>query len=151
MPPTFLYLLALLLYFVAACVVWFVAAALAIRPRTRTLAKKIAAGMAGSFPGVFIFQLLVAPLIALVLLAVACIPHSFQPPDILIAVLAPVIVLSIISIPAIASLLGFYAGWRVAWELAAGRSARGFLATDRILGPVVRFLRRWVPFLERFL
>jgi hypothetical protein len=137
MPPTFLYLLALMVYFVAACAVWTVAVILAFSHRRRALAKKIAAGMAGSFPGVFLFQIITTPLVALILLTIAGISHLGQPPNIIIAV--------------IASLLGFYTGWRVAWELAAGRSTREFLRTDRILAPVVRFLRRRLPFVEAWL
>jgi hypothetical protein len=151
MPPTFLYLLALMVYIAAACVVWTVAIVLAFSHRRRALAKKIAAGMAGSFPGVFIFQLISAPPVALILVIIAGVSHFGQPPDVVIAILAPLIVLFIISIPAVASLLGFYTGWRVAWELAAGRSARELLQTDRVLGPLVRFLRRRLPFLERVL
>ena len=151
MPPTFLYILALMVYFVAACAVWTVAVILAFSHRRRALAKKIAAGMAGSFPGVFLFQLITAPLVALILLTVAGISHLGQPPDIIIAVIAPLVVLFIIGIPVVASLLGFYTGWRVAWELAAGRSARELLQTDRVLGPIARFLRRRLPFLERVL
>ena len=147
MPPTFAYILALMVYIVGACVVWSVAIVLAFSPRTRALAKKIAAGMAGSFPGVFLFQLISAPLLGMILLAIFGISHLFRPPDVIIIVLA----LFIISIPAVASLLGFYTGWRVAWELAAGRSAREFLRTDRMLAPVVGFLRRRSPFLERVL
>jgi hypothetical protein len=151
MPPTFLYILALMIYFVVACAVWTVAIILAFSHRRRALAKKIAAGMAGSFPGVFLFQLISAPLVALILLTIIGISHLGQPPDIIIAILAPLVVLFIIGIPAVASLLGFYTGWRVAWELAAGRSAREFLRTDRILAPVVRFLRRRLPFVEAWL
>jgi hypothetical protein len=147
MPPTFAYILGLMVYFAAACAVWSVAIVLAFPQRTRVLAKKIAAGMAGSFPGVFLFQLISAPLIAVLLLSIAGISHFFRPPDVIIIVLA----LFSISIPAVASLLGFYTGWRVAWELAAGRSAREFLHSDRVVGPVVRFLRRRLPFLERVL
>ena len=147
MPPTFAYILALMVYIAAACAVWIVAIVLAFSPRTRALAKKIAAAMAGSFPGVFLLQLVSAPLLAVILLTIAGISHFFRPPDVIIIVLA----LFIISIPAVASLLGFYTGWRVAWELAAGRSAREFLQTDRVLGPIVRFLRRRLPFLERVL
>ena len=147
MPPTVAYILALMVYVAAACAVWMVAIVLAFSPRTRALAKKIAAGMAGSFPGVFLFQLISAPLLAVMLLTIAGISHFLRPPDVIIIVLA----LFIISIPALASLLGFYTGWRVAWELAAGRSAREFLQADRVLGPVVRFLRRRLPFLERVL
>jgi hypothetical protein len=147
MPPTFAYILALTAYIAVACIVWSIAIVLAFPRRTRILAKKIAAGMAGSFPGVFLFQLLSAPLLALVLLTIGGISHFFRPPDIIIIVL----VLFIVSIPTVASLLGFYTGWRVAWELAAGRSARTFLEADRILGPAVRFLRKRVPFLARVL
>jgi hypothetical protein len=147
MPPTFAYILALMVYFAVACAVWSVAIVLAFPQRTRALAKKIAAGMAGSFPGVFLFQIISAPLLALILLTIAGISHFFRPPDVIIIVLA----LFIISIPAVASLLGFYTGWRVAWELAAGRSAREFVRTDRVLGPIIRFLRRRLPFLERVL
>src|SRR6266852_3654219 len=147
MPPTFAYILALIVYIAAACAVWIVAIVLAFPQRTRALAKKIAAGMAGSFPGVFLFQLISAPLLAVMLLTIAGISHFLRPPDVIIIVLA----LFIISIPAVASLLGFYTGWRVAWELAAGRSAREFLRSDRVIGPVVRLLRRRLPFLERVL
>jgi|GEM_PF-4657400 len=147
MPPTFAYILALMVYFAAACAVWMVAIFLAFSPRTRALAKKIAAGMAGSFPGVLLFQLISAPLFGLILLAIFGISHFFRPPDVIIIFLA----LFIIAIPAVASLLGFYTGWRVAWELAAGRSAREFLRTDRILAPVVSFLCRRLPFVEGWL
>jgi len=52
-------------------------------------------------------------------------------------------------IVAVASLVGFYAGFRMAWEFAAGRSVRQFLGADRLLGPFVRLLRRRVPFVGR--
>lgn len=151
MPPTFLYLLALMVYFLAACAVWAVAIILAFSHRRRALAKKIAAGMAGSFPGVFLFQLISAPVVVLILLSIAGLAHLGQPPDAIIAVIAPLVVLFVFAIPAIASLLGFYTGWRVGWELAAGHSAREFLRTDRLLAPVVGFLLRRLPFVEVWL
>lgn len=147
MPPYFPYIMAMMAYIAIACAVWFVAVVLAFPRRTRALAKKIAAGMAGSFPGVILFQLISAPLFGLNLLLIFGISHFFRPADVIIIFLA----LFIIAIPAVASLLGFYTGWRVAWELAAGRSAREFLRTDRILAPVVSFLRRRVPILVGWL
>ena len=147
MPPTFVYVMALMVYVAIACAVWCVALVLAFPRSTRVLAKKIAAGMAGSFPGVFLFQLLSAPLIALALVSVGGIAHLLRPPDVVIVLLA----LFIVCIPAVASLLGFYTGWRVAWGLAAGRSAREFLEADRVLGPFVRFLRKRFSFFERVL
>jgi hypothetical protein len=47
-------------------------------------------------------------------------------------------VLLIISIPAAASLRGFYLGRRAAWEWAAGRSPIEFVQSDWLLGPVSR-------------
>src|ERR1044071_4731020 len=129
MPPTFAYVMALAIYIVFASAVWCVSIVLAFPRSTRALAKKIAAGMAGSFPGVFLFQLVTAPLLAFLLLSIAAISHFFRPPDVVIVLLALVMV----SIPAVASLVGFYTGWRVAWELASGRSARAFLRADRMI------------------
>lgn len=148
MPPTFVYIMALIGYFAVACAVWFVAVVLAIPQRTRSLAKRLAAGMAGSFPGVFLFQFLAAPLVALVLLLMGGIFWLFHPGDTGSAVLIVVLALLTLGIVAAASLLGFYAGWRAAWEFAAGRSPRTFFGTDRLLGPSVRYLRRRLPFLQ---
>jgi hypothetical protein len=147
MPPTFAYVMALMAYFVVACGVWCVAVVLGFPRNTRALAKKIAAGMAGSFPGVFLFQLVSAPFLALVLLSVGGISYFFRPPDVVIVLLA----LLLVGIPAVASLLGFYTGWRIGWELASGRSARGFLQADRVLGPFVRFLRERFPVFAKIL
>ena len=151
MPPTFIYILALMGYFAVACAVWFVAIVLAVPQRTRALAKRLAAGMAGSFPGVFLFQFLAAPVVVFVLLLIGAIFWLFHPGDTGAGVLIVVLALLTFGIVAAASLLGFYAGWRTAWELAAGRSPRAFLSSDRLLGPSVRYLRGRLPFLQRVL
>ena len=143
--------MALMLYIAAACVVWFVAVLLAIPRRTRALAKRIAAGMAGSFPGVFLFQVISAPMVALFLLMFAAIFAVFRPTGSWEVACFTGLFLGTVGLVAAASLLGFYAGWRIAWELAAGRSARTFLSADPVIGPIVRFLTRRLPFLERVL
>lgn len=143
--------MALMGYIAVACAVWLVAALLAVPQRTRALAKRIAAGMAGSFPGVFLFQLFSVPIVAFVLLLIGGIFWLFHPRDTGATLLIVSLALLTFGIVAIASLLGFYTGWRVAWELAAGRPARAFLTTDRVLGPVVRFLHQRLPFLQRLL
>jgi hypothetical protein len=147
MPPTFVYMLALAVYMAFAFLVWIFALVLAIPRRTRRLAKKIAAGMAGSFPGVFLFQLCSAPFILLFLLIIGGLSHLFRPPDPVLILLA----LFVFLIPFVASLLGFYTGWRVAWELAAGRSAGELLQTDRLLAPLARFLWKRLPLKKGFL
>jgi len=154
MPQVILYLLALLVYLALACAVWMVAIVLAFSRRRRALAKKIAAGMAGSFPGVFMFQLISAPLVGGILLTIAGIAQLGEPPEsisVFLQLFGLFLALFIIAIPTVASSLGFYTGWRVAWEVAAGRSAREFLHTDRVVGPLVRFLRMRLPFLARVL
>lgn len=151
MPPTFVYLLALVGYIAVACAIWLVALVLAVPPRTRAFAKRVAAGMAGSFPGVFLFQLLTAPLVAFVLLFIGGIFRLFHPGDAVAVVLIVVLALLTFGIVAAASLLGFHTGWRVGWELAAGRSVRALLSGDRLLGPVFRALLGWLPVLRRVL
>jgi hypothetical protein len=58
------------------------------------------------------------------------------------------LLLSALAIFALASLAGFYTGWRVGWEVAAGRSAWTFLFRCGILGIVFRAIGRWVPALR---
>lgn len=151
MPPTFVYAMALMCYLAVACVVWLIALILAVRPQTRTLARQLAVGMACSFPGVFVLQLLVAPVVVGVLLVVAGIFTVFDPRHggQVILILAAALIL--FGIVAVASLLGFYTGWRAGWEFAAGRSVRTLFRNDRLLGPVVRAVRKRVPRLEKFL
>ena len=79
MPPYFVYVMALMVYIAIACAVWFVAVVLAFPRRTREFARRIAAGMAGSFPGVFLFQFIAAPLAGLFLLLFGGIFWAFRP------------------------------------------------------------------------
>ena len=151
MPPTFVYILALMGYLAVACAVWLFAVVLAGPRQTGALAKRLAAGMAGSFPGVFLFQLLTAPIVAFVLLFVGGIIWLFHPSDAIAGVLIVALALFTFGIVTIASLLGFYVGWRAVWEFAAGLSVRAFVSGDRLLGPVVRVLRRRRPVLQRVL
>lgn len=150
MPPTFVYVMALMCYLAVACVVWLLALILAVPRKTRTLAKQLAVGMACSFPGVFVLQLLVAPVVVCVLLVVAVIFAVFDPRyggQVTLILAAALILFGIV---AVASLLGFYTGWRAGWEFAAGRSVRTLFRNDRLLGPVVRAVRKRVPRLEKF-
>ena len=153
MPPYFPYIMALMVFIAIACAVLFVAAVLAFPRRTRKLAKRITAGMAGSLLGVFLFQLLSVPLFALYFLVIWCIAWGFSPKDgrITSDILIITLIFIGIGIMAFMSLLRFYTGWRVAWELVDDRSAREFLQKDRVLGPVVRFLQTRLSILGRLL
>jgi hypothetical protein len=145
MPPYFLYILALMLYVAVACIVFVITIFLACFQSKRALAKKIAAGMASSFPGVFFFQIVSAPFVILLSLTAIAVSHFFRPPDLIILFLA----MGMICIPVIASLLGFYVGWRAGWEWAAGRSVRRFLRSASVVGTIIHFLCNRFPTLER--
>lgn len=149
MPPIFVYLMVLMCYLAVACAVWLLALILAVRRQSRPLAKQLAAGMAGSFPGVFLFQILAAPVAASVLLLTGGIFALFHPGDTGKLLLILAMALIVFGIIAVASLLGFYAGWRAGWEFAAGRSVRALFGNDRLLGPIVRAVRNRLPVLER--
>ncbi len=149
MPPTFIYLLVLMAYIGVALVVWCAAAVLAVSRQARPLARRIAAGMAGSFPGVFAFQILAAPAVGLLLVFIHCTFGTRELTNTWEIVLVLAMLAICLSVVTIMSCLGFYVSWRMAWELAAGRSVRTLLVEDRLLGPIVRLLRRRIPFLQR--
>ncbi len=147
MPPTFVYAMALMAYIAVACFVWSVAVLLAVPRATRSFALRVAAGMAGSFPGVFVFQVLSAPIVALMLLASGLIMSVTARGWWIDAALIGVGLITLVLF-AVASLAGFYVGWRAGWEVAAGRSARDFLRGQGILGVFFRALGKWVPALR---
>ena len=136
---TFPYFLALLsgltAHLAVAGLVWVVALCLAPFPSRRPLAKQLAAGMAGTFPGVLLLLLLSVPVVVLALLLVSGLA-KLNLPDAVISFL----LLCSISIPIVASLRGLYVGWRVAWEWAAGRSPGEIIASEWLLGRIWRCL-----------
>jgi len=151
MPPYFPYILALFAYVALGGCVLIVAAFLAIAPQTRSIAKKLAAGICGSFPGVFLFQILAAPVVLFILVLMFAGAASVRPGGAAQGILIVTFALLMFFVFGIASLAGFYTGFRLAWEFAAGRSPREFLNKDRMAGPFVRFLRRRVSLVRRIL
>jgi hypothetical protein len=151
MPPYFAYAFALICYLAAACVVWAVAALLVISSRTRQFAKQVAVGMAGSFPGVFLFQVLAAPVVLVTLLLFSAAFYLFKPAGVWEVVCIVGLLLSTVGVIAVASVLGFYAGWRVAWEIAASRSPRMFILNYPFVGRVVQRLCIRFPAINRLL
>lgn len=61
-------MVALMAWIFIALVVWCIAAVLAMFRERRHTAKRLALAMAGTFPGVLMYQLLVAPVLATLLL-----------------------------------------------------------------------------------
>ncbi len=151
MPPTFPYILALFAYVALAGCGLTVAAALAVVPKTRRVAKKLAAGIFGSFPGVFLFQILAAPAVAMLLLLMFASAAAVSPGGMVQGVLIVGFAFLMFCLFGLASVAGFYTGFRAAWELASGRSPREFLTRDRLIGPFVRCVSRRVPLVRRVL
>jgi len=123
--------------------VWFAAACLFIVPQTRSLARSLSLAMAGTFPGVFIFQLVAAPVAFAVLLVAWLVWRLIEPGNatttenpIVIGTSIAVILIDLLIVGGM-SLLGFYEGWRAAWLISKGRRWRAAIEqgpSARILG-----------------
>src|SRR5436190_23653671 len=108
MPPYFPYILALSVYAALAGCVLMIAAGLAIPRQTRSFAKRLAAGICGSFPGVFLFQILAAPVVVLALLLMFVTHAVVHPVGSWEGVMIVGFALLMFGIVGIASLAGFY-------------------------------------------
>jgi hypothetical protein len=142
MPPYILYALALVLYVWGACALWVGCAVLALVPKTREIARRAALSMVATFPGVFLAQGLVAPVVAtwfvlgLLLVRLIDAGPTLESP---VAIAATIIVL-LVALAAVtaASLYGFYVGWMVMWRITGGVSRDAALRAHR---PLARLLR----------
>ena len=99
----------------------------------------------GSIPGVFVYQLIGFPL-ALSFLVLGSVALAIAKPDGDAALM--VVVLGTLAIVAIASLAGFWAGWRVGWGLASGSSVREIIPRVAIAGPILIWLSHKVGWPE---
>ena len=143
MPPTFLYLVALILWVGFGVAVWVVAAILMIFPGMRRTGRRLACAMAVTFPGVIVYQALAAPVVAALLLTMWLFWKTLEPGPgtttsnpAVIAISLLTLVLAFIIVLAM-SLAGFWEGWRVGWAMGAGQ---GFMSTART-GPLFRVVR----------
>jgi len=103
--------------------------------------------MAGTFPGVFLFQLLAAPVVILILVAMHVLWKAAEPGasaatdnpvviagSIVGAFLASGIVLGV-------SVAGFCEGWRIGWTYGQGRGLRDAVEDGLFARAVRRFMR----------
>jgi hypothetical protein len=139
MPATFLYLMAFGAWLCLAGAVWVTAVCLAILPITRRVAGSLALAMAATFPAVFVFQIVAAPLAVLIfglgLLGLWWLGPGGDPAvgaGLMLAILAAEFLLI-----GGMSLLGFYEGWRAGWMVSKGQGLGGVLAR----GPTARLVR----------
>jgi len=142
MPPTFVYLLMLLVWVFFACLVWLIAGFMLLTKRTRAFARPICFAMAGTFPFVFAFQTVAAPLVAVLLFVIWAFQKLVEPgasgttENGLVIVVSIGAVLLSAGIVLGASLAGFYEGWRAGWAFAKGSRPKDILYE----GPTGRFI-----------
>ena len=133
MPPTFLYISALVVWILLACVVWCVAALMLLAPRTRSSAWPMSLAMVATFPFVFAYQIMVSPAVIMMVLGAAALGWFLEPgrsttenPVIIGA--AILTALGSVAVVLVSSVAGFFDGWRAGWRLARGRSIKEALS-----------------------
>jgi hypothetical protein len=142
LPPYVPYMLAFVLWLGLACLVWLVAIVLGIFEPTRPLAVRLSLAMAATFPGVWLFQIVVAPF-ALSILLIAWIVWRGLEPNLPETTENPVVIATFIAAVFIdfllilgMSVLGFYEGWRTGWSCGKGRPWRDVVRQ----GPTARLM-----------
>ena len=134
MPPVFGYAMILLTYVMAGAVGLAVCLVLAIFPPLRTGARRTAGGIIGSFPGVFLFQILTLPFLALVLFVLWCVLQVFGHLDgIAQEIWIAVIMTLTLGVSVATSILGFVMGWGIGARVATGIPVQDALKSSRIL------------------
>ena len=143
MPPTFLYLMAFVLWLALAVAAWILCGVLLLLPGKRRTGLRLASAMAGTFPGVFFYQIIAAPIIFALLLMANFVSKIIEPGTATTTENPAVIFISIctllisFAIAAGMSLTGYCEGWRTAWLMADGE---GFVKTLKC-GLTARMLR----------
>ncbi|MBN8246849.1 MAG: hypothetical protein J0L84_05330 [Verrucomicrobia bacterium] len=130
------YLAAWFLYLMVAMGVWIACCILALHSRTRPLAVRLAVGMAGSFPGVFLAQMVTGPPI-IVMVILGMVMGGLLKDDGGVAIGCALIGMVVF---ASASLVGFCTGWALAWRVASGRSLWDAVVLDSWFGAGLQWL-----------
>jgi hypothetical protein len=143
MSPVFVYALAFLVWLFFACLVWLAAAGLCLAQSTRPLARCLALAMTATFPAVFLYQALAAPIIGAILSAMwlvgktAGLDSSGMTQSSIVILVSIALALSAFLLMVGTSLFGFVEGWRIGWECGKGGRLRDVVA----VGPPARLLR----------
>jgi hypothetical protein len=150
MPPTFVYLLFFVVWLALACIVWTAGGVMLLSPRTRRLSRPLCLAMAGTFPFVLVYQVLAAPVVAIVLIVGWALWKLLEPGSssmtqnpVVIAVSIGVVFFSF-ALMLTASLAGFYDGWFIGWKCGGGHKFRYALSeapTLKRLRSCLRVLR----------
>ncbi|MET3912095.1 ABC-type long-subunit fatty acid transport system fused permease/ATPase subunit [Bradyrhizobium sp. S3.3.6] len=140
-----LYMSALALWILVACIIWCAAGLMFLVPRTRSSAWPMSLAMASTFPFVFAYQIVASPAVILLLLFAAALSWLIEPgasttQNPVIIGVAILVALASVIVVLVASVVGFFDGWRAGWRLARGRSIKETLS-DTIAGKCFDRLR----------
>ena len=146
MPPTFIYFVALMVWMTLACMVWLLAGAMALNRGTRGKGLSLALAMTATFPSVFLFQAVAAPLIAAMIVGMAWLSGFLDPASrvthattngLVIAMSIGAALLAFVTMLTV-SIIGFFEGGLLGWRCARGEHFRDVVKR----GPTVRLLWR---------
>jgi ABC-type phosphate transport system permease subunit len=123
--PVVIYMEALAVWILVACMIWCAAGLMFVVPRTRPFAWPMSLAIAATFPFVFAYQIMAAPVVLTILLGAFALWRLLEPVStkknpvvaggFFIAIIGSAIIMFV------ASLAGFADGWRTGWGLARGR------------------------------
>lgn len=135
--------MALMVWVPIALLVWGIAGMMALLGKKRGTARSLALAMAGTFPGVIVYQCVAAPIVAAILLGIHFVWKTMEPGDStmthnpLVIAVSLLGALSAFGITLGLSVVGFYEGWRLGWNFRRGKSFRELLAE----GPTAQFVQ----------
>jgi hypothetical protein len=135
----------LLVWISLACLVWLLAGVMALNRGTRRKGLAPALAMAATFPAVFLFQAVAAPLIVAMVVGAAWLSGILDPASkvthvttngLVIAMISGMVLLAFVIMLTV-SILGFLEGWLLGWRCAYGERFRDVIRR----GPTARLLR----------
>jgi hypothetical protein len=128
------YFAILFIYVCIACIGLALCLIIAVSPSRRNIAKRIAGGIVGSFPGVFLFQALSMPFVIVALLLYLGLNQVIgELSGVSQVIYATLALLSTFGLFTVASITGFFVGWGVGYRIAAGVPFITSIQASRVL------------------
>jgi len=133
MPPTFAYMMCLMVYLTLMGVGLVLSALLFLVPSKRRLALQGCLAILGSLPGILVFQFVVGTALGVLTAAVLGFYAVFDPSDWVRWVVGiPAAVIMQVSFTA-ASVGGCYTGGRIGWQIGGGTPVRAAIADQKMV------------------
>ena len=138
-----LYALILIIYIFVGLIGLVFCLFIGITESRRSIAKRLAGGIIGSYPGVFIFQFLSLPFIVVALLFFLGVKESFgEPSGVLGLFYALLAISSIGGTFTLATFTGFFVGWGCGYRYASGMPFKAAIKASNILTFLFRLIKQ---------